>query len=94
MIVGTMCASVDVKRAGAADTLTAVMVERHRAAALASTIHRNRIATFTDKLLVENIEHFQERGVLLDSGNMIGFKMAFGLGVLLTPYFQIEFHRT
>lgn len=68
------------------------MVKRYRSAALASLVYGNGVIALPDELLVENVEHLQERSVLLDTGNMIGLKMTLCLGVLLTPYLQVEFH--
>ena len=92
MVVRTVGAAVDIEAAGATDALAAVVVERHGTAALAAAFHRHRVATLADELLIEDIEHLQEGGVLLNAGNMVGLEMTRGLGVLLTPYFQIEFH--
>ena len=92
MIIGTVSTSVDVKRAGTANTLTAIMVERHRTAALATSLNGYRIATLADKLLIENIKHLQERSILFYTLDVISLKMSFCFGVLLTPYLKIEFH--
>ena len=92
VIVRTVSAAVNEQRAGTADTLAAVVVERHRTAALAASVNGYRIVTLTDQLLIEDVKHFEERGVLLYSGNMISLKMTLFLGVLLTPYLKIEIH--
>ena len=92
MIVRTVCASVNIQATGTADAFAAVVVEGDGTAALATAFDGDRIASLPDQLLVENIKHLQERSVLLDTGNMVGLEMTLGLGVLLTPYFQIEFH--
>ena len=92
VIVRTVRAAVDEQRAGTADTLAAVVVERHRTAALAASVNGYWIVTLTDQLLIEDVKHFEERGVLLYSGNMISLKMTLFLGVLLTPYLKIEIH--
>ena len=92
MIVRTVSAAVNEQRAGTADTLAAVVVERHRTAALAASVNGYWIVTLTDQLLIEDVKHFEERGVLLYSGNMISLKMTLFLGVLLTPYLKIEIH--
>lgn len=70
----------------------AVVVERNRTAALAASVNGYWIVTLTDQLLIEDVKHFEERGVLLYSGNMISLKMTLFLGVLLTPYLKIEIH--
>ena len=92
MIVRTMRAAVNIEGTGTADTLAAIMIERHGTTALATLVHSNRVTTFPDQLLIEDIEHFKERSILFNPGNMISLEMSLILGVLLTPYFQIEFH--
>ena len=71
---GTVCASVDMQRAHAADTFTAVMVECHR------------LLAFVYKVVVENVEHLKERGVGRDVVYGVSLESALGFGVLLTPY--------
>lgn len=92
VIVRTVRAAVNEQRACTADTLTTVVVERHRTAALAASVNGYWIVTLTDQLLIEDVKHFEERGILLYSGNMISLKMTLFLGVLLTPYLKIEIH--
>ena len=92
MIVRTMGTAVDVKGAGTADTLATVVVKRDRTATLASFLDRNGIDTFPDQLLIENIEHLEERGILFNARDVISLEMSLALGVLLTPYLKIEFH--
>ena len=92
MVVRTVCTAVDIQATGAADAFAAVVIEGNGAAALAATLHGHGIATLADQLLVQDIEHFQEGSILFDAGNMVGLEMTRGFGVLLTPYFQIEFH--
>ena len=92
MVVRTMSTSVNEERTCTTDTLTAVVVERNRTAALASPLDSNRVCTFSDKLLVENVKHLKERSVLFDAGNLVGLEMTLFLGVLLTPYLKIEIH--
>ena len=92
VIVRTVRASVNEQRAGTADTLAAVVVERHRTTALAAPVNGYWIITLTDQLFIEDVKHFEERGILLYSGNMISLKMTLFLGVLLTPYLKIEIH--
>ena len=60
-----MGAAVD-EETSPADTLAAIVVERHRAAALAARSTR-RIATLADQLLVQDVQHFEERSVFFDS---------------------------
>ncbi len=92
VVVRTVGTAINIESAGSADALTAVVVEGHRAAALAAALHGHGIATLADELLIEDIEHLQEGSILFDAGNMVGLKMSLGLGVFLTPYLQIEFH--
>ena len=92
MVVRTVGPPVNEQATGTANAFPAVMVERHGTAALAAAFHRHRVAALTDQLFIEDIEHFQERSVLFNAGNMVGLEMTPGLGVLLTPYLQIEFH--
>ena len=80
LVVRTMCTAVNVQGAGSADTFTAVMVEG------------NGINSLTDKLIVQDIKHFEERSVFLHIRNVVGLEMAFCFGVSLTPYFYIIFH--
>ena len=92
MVVRTMGAAVDIQGAGSADTFTAVMIEGDRTAALAALVDCNRIHAFPDQLLIEDIEHLEEGGILFNTRDMVGFEMSLALGVLLTPYLKIEFH--
>ena len=92
VVVRTVGTAVDVERTCAADTLTAVVVERYRTAALASSLDGHRVAAFPDQLLIEDIEHLEERCILLDTADVVGLEMSFCLGVFLTPYLKIEFH--
>ena len=92
MFVGTMGASVYIEGTGTADTLAAIVVERYRTAALAASFYGNGIRPFADKLFIEDIEHLQEGGVGLYPADMISLEMTLGLGVLLTPYLEVEFH--
>ena len=86
MIVGAMCATVNEERTCSTDTFPAIMVETYRTAALTTSFDSNRVTSFTDKLLIEDIKHFKERSILLNSRYVICFEMAFSLGILLTPY--------
>ena len=87
VIVRAVCTSVNIERAGTADTLAAVVVEGDRTAALASALYRHGVATLADKLLIENIKHLEEGCIFLNTRNMISLEMSFFPGVLLTPYF-------
>ena len=66
IFVGSVGMSVDIERAHTADTLAAIVVEH------------NRFFTLVDELLIEYVEHFEERAV---GGNILE-------GVLLeSPFF-------
>ena len=86
LVVRSVSTPVDVERAGAADTLTAVMVERYRTAALAASLDSYRLHPLVYQLLVENVEHLKERAVRGNILDTVCLKMSFGLGVFLTPY--------
>ena len=73
-LAGTVGLSVDVQRAHAADTLAAVVVEGHRLLAL------------VDEIVVQDVEHFEERGVGRNVLHLVALESAFGFSVLLTPY--------
>jgi hypothetical protein len=66
--------AVDVQRAHAADTLAAVVVEGHGLLAL------------VDEVVVQNIEHLEERGVGRNVLDLVRFECALRFSVLLTPY--------
>lgn len=70
--------SVDHGPAHPADPFPAVMVKGHR------------IPSFPGQVLVEDIEHLQERHVRGDVVQGVLFKGAGGVGVALAPDFQIE----
>ena len=69
-----MRTAVDVQRAHTADTLAAVVVERHGLLAL------------VDQVVVQNIQHLEKRGVGGDVLDFVGFECPFCLGVFLAPY--------
>ena len=66
--------TVDVQRAHAADAFAAVMVEH------------DGFFVVLDQLVVEDIQHFQKRGVGGDVFNGIVDELPLRVGVLLTPY--------
>jgi hypothetical protein len=86
MVIRTMCTTVNIEGACTADTFATIMVEGYRAAALATFLYSYRIITFPDKLLIEDIKHLKERGILFNTRDMISLKMSLGFGVFLTPY--------
>ena len=69
-----VCVAVDVERAHAADTFAAVVVECHR------------LLARMDEVVVQDIQHFEERGVGRDVLDTVGFESALRFSVLLTPY--------
>ena len=85
MVVRTMGPAVNIQRAGTADTLAAVMVERYGAAALATALDGHRVTALAYKLFIQNIQHFKEGRIFLYTRNMICLEMTFCLGVLLAP---------
>ena len=88
LVIRSMCPSVDIERTCTAYTLTAVMVERDRAAALAPPLDSYRIHTFMDELLVKDVEHLEKGAVRRYILDLVGLKMSFCLGVFLAPYLQ------
>ena len=70
--------SVDVERAHAADALAAVVVEHER------------LLAFLNELLVQNVEHLEERCIIGDVLHLACVKMALGFRSVLTPEFQCE----
>ena len=80
-IVVAMRATVDIQSTHAADTLTAVIVEAHRMSDMV-----------VDQLLVEDVEHLQERAIRRDVLDGIGLEVALGGGVFLAPNMQSEIH--
>ena len=78
--------TVDIKRAHAADTLAAVVVEY------------NRLFAFFNELLVEHIKHFEEAAAGRHVVEGIVDELSFLFGTTLTPNFQfyadIMFHFT
>ena len=92
MIIRTMGPSVNVQRAGAADSFAAVVVEGYGTTALAALIDSHRVGTFPNQLLVEDVQHFEEGCILFYAFDFIGFEMSLCLGVFLTPYLEFEIH--
>ncbi len=72
--------AVDHHAAGAADALAAVVLEGHRLLAAG------------DQLLVQEVEHLEERHVLGDVVELVGLERARGLGAVLTPDLQGQLH--
>ena len=85
MVIRSVSTTVYIERTCSAYTLSAIVVEGYRTTALAASLYCNRVAAFTNQLLVQNIEHLKERRIFFDTRNMIGLEMSFCLGVLLTP---------
>ena len=71
-----VCVAVDTQRASTADTLTAVVVECYG------------LFTLVDELVVEDVEHLQERAFGRDIFHNIGLEFAFCFGVWLAPDFK------
>ena len=77
---GTVGAPVDHHPAGAADALAAVVVER------------DGVLPLRDQLLVEHVQHLEERHVGRDVLHGIDLEAPGVLGVLLAPDFEREIH--
>ena len=76
--VGT---TVDVESAHAADAFTTVVVEAYGVGYIV-----------VDQLLVEDVEHFEERTLWRYVADLVGLEATLGLGVLLTPYMKGKIH--
>ena len=66
--------AVDVQRAHAADPFAAVVVECHGLLAL------------VDQVVIQDVEHLEERGVGRDVFDFVSFETTLCFSVLLTPY--------
>ena len=73
----TVGVTVDVERAHAADTFTAVVIEYHG------------LFTFFYELLVEHVEHFKEAAAGGNIVEVVVDELSFLFGTTLTPNFQI-----
>ncbi len=76
----TVGVAVDDEAARTADSFAAVVVEG------------DGVVAREDQLLVEGVEHLQERHVLRDAVHLVGGHGAGGVGVLLAPDAQVELH--
>ena len=74
--IGSVRMTVDDHAAGAADTFATVVFERYR------------LFLLGNQLLVKDIEHLQEGHVLGYLVELIGFEVAFGVFVFLSPDFE------
>ena len=72
--VGSVRVTVDVHRAHTADTLAAVMIVGHG------------VFVLCNKLLVQDINHLQERSALEYMFQLVGLEMSLSLRAGLTPY--------
>ncbi|MNL73353.1 hypothetical protein D3C87_1988050 [compost metagenome] len=72
--------TVDVHRTSATNTLTTVVIEC------------DRLFSFMNQLLIQYVEHLQERHFRRDIFYLIGFEATLNLSILLTPYFQRQIH--
>ena len=70
--------AVDHQRAGAADALAAVVVEGDRLLAL------------VDEALVDEVEHLEERHLVVDAGGGDGVEVPGGVGPVLAPHLEGE----
>ncbi len=78
--LGTVSGPVDHETTGPADSLTAIVIERHRLLALAN------------ESLVQEVEHLQKGHVLGHLVQLIADKTAFVLGAPLSPDIESELH--
>jgi hypothetical protein len=78
--VGTVGLAVDDGRAGAANALAAVVVER------------DRLLAGVRQVLVDHIEHLQEGHVRVEVRGLVTLELAGGGGVLLAPDLELNFH--
>ena len=65
--------TVDVERAHTADTLAAVVIEYEG------------LLTFVDELLVQDVEHLEERGIIGNIVHLVLIEMSLVLGAVLAP---------
>lgn len=78
--LGSVGFAVDHEAARPADALAAVVVEG------------DRVLAAQDEVLVEGVEHLQERHVARDPVDLVRDHGAGGVGVLLAPDAQVEPH--
>jgi hypothetical protein len=78
--VGPVGLAVDHEAAGAADPLAAVVLEG------------DRLLAALDELLVEDVQHLQEGGVLVDVLDLISHHPPLVRGALLTPDVEGQVH--
>jgi hypothetical protein len=76
-LYGSVGMTVDIKRAHTADTFAAVIIKYYR------------LLTLLHELLVEHIEHFEERTSCRHIIDMIVDETAFFFGTALTPNLQV-----
>lgn len=78
--LGSVWAAVDDHSTGAANTFTAVVTEGHR------------LLTLRSQLLIEHVEHFEKRHVLVDIIELVIAKRTFILATFLAPNFEFDLH--
>jgi hypothetical protein len=72
--------AVDHAAAHAADAFAAIVVERHG------------IDVVGDQVLVQHVEHFEERHFLIDVGDFVALHLTLVAGVALPPDVENDFH--
>jgi hypothetical protein len=72
--------AVDDDAARAADALATVVVERHR------------LLAGLEQLLVEDVEHLEERHVVADVVELVGVQLPLGVSVCLAPHVDGDLH--
>ena len=79
-LAGAMGFAINKHGAHSTNAFSAVVVKYHG------------INTLTNQLLVEHINHFQERHVIADLIHLVGFHAAFVLRAVLAPNVERKFH--
>src|SRR5689334_19144824 len=79
-VPGTMRLSGNMHGTRTANSLPAIMIES------------NRIFSFADQSLIQNIKHLQERHLRRNVFHLIGFKSSFALVTALSPNLEREIH--
>ena len=79
-MIGSVWFAVDRERASAANTFTAIRVER------------DRFLSAFDQRLIENVEHFEKRGVRRNVAHFVIDEFACRLSIFLAPDFEFEIH--
>src|SRR5205814_4347576 len=79
-MIGSVWFAVDRERASAANTFTAIRVER------------DRFLSAFDQGLIENVEHFEKRGVRRNVAHFVIDEFAWRLSIFLLTNLEFEIH--